>query len=628
MSDNDKNTFIFLKNPSIRFNKYLPPREIKKIDDLPPKKKEIMDIILEDEDFKSADKVRDQIRIMYKMSRDYAASKNDKEFKLNQDDLATLLGLSVIQIKNHCRKIKLVESNKIRSDGRPFSLTNQQIFQFSSWLDGWKVPPRVMEAKTYIYNNFHTSIQHTTFQTLLEKLGYEIRKVDPMEEKRYTVQFDRVQYHYQSLEGICLANNIPSAFVINFDEEGHDPYEDSKSEKVVSPKQSRYTPYYPVPRKGDRSTFLGCITGDGRFIKPLIITKRKTFTDRLINLGITPDNIMLETSQTGYITTELFNEWLDQEFVPYIASRREELNYNGVGIVICDGFSSHITQHFFEVCYDLNMEIFFLPSHSSHITQPLDLGIFASHKHFAKLPTQNDDNDDDQMAETISRIYQGWQQAATTANIISSWKQAGAIYDFGGVSFNIMRFTMLKVRSLNLIPDSPSDAGERIQKQNLSFNVTCLPEKRNKSKRRSQNIDPNNDSQNVNKNPNTDLVSKTRIPVKSFNTKEFRNTVANMKRAPYEMPKNLTLTQRLLISLMSLEHCEMMSEDKIDVNQKGRTRKQPNEETSEYNEDQKAQYLNLSYDERLELELKSLALTPLNETETSEAVDNNDQSSL
>ena len=39
MSDNDKNTFIFLKNPSIRFNKYLPPREIKKIDDLPPKKK-------------------------------------------------------------------------------------------------------------------------------------------------------------------------------------------------------------------------------------------------------------------------------------------------------------------------------------------------------------------------------------------------------------------------------------------------------------------------------------------------------------------------------------------------------------------------------------------------------------
>ena len=63
-----------------------------------------------------------------------------------------------------------------------------------------------------------------------------------------------------------------------------------------------------------------------------------------------------------------------------------------------------------------------------------------------------------------------------------------------------------------------------------------------KNKKGSQNIDPNNDSQNVKTNPNTDLVNKTRIPVKSFNTEEFRNTVANMKLAPYEMPNKLTLT--------------------------------------------------------------------------------------
>ena len=607
MNDDVANCFIIDSDPNSKVMKYLKPREIKEIpSDLEEKKKQVTQIILQMEEYKNVNKLRDQIHLLYTKSRDYATEHNDKEFKLTQNDLSKILSLSLSQIKNHCRKFKLYEKNKIKSDGRPFSLNPAQIYQFSHWLDSWTIPPRVIEAKTYIYNNFQISIQHTTFKTLLDKLGYTISKVEPMEEKRYTVQFSRIHYHYQILETFTSINQVPSAFFINFDEEGHEPFEDSKSEKVVSPKAQKTPSYYPVPRKGNRSTFLGCITGDGRFIKPIIITKRKTFSEQLLTLGITPENIMLETSQTGYITTEIFNKWLDQAFVPYIQKRRDELNYSGVGVVICDGFSAHITDHFFEVCDKMNLEVFFLPSHSSHITQPLDLGIFAAHKHYSKLPTKSgtsDDEDDDQMTETIVRIFSGWQKAATTASIISSWKQVGAIYEIGGVSFTRIIFSILKVRGLNVssYPESITDpiAIEDVQKQSFPFNF-CVTQviasmKTNKGK---ENDDPNKPR---------NYPIKARIPVKSFNSDEFKMNVAQLKRVSFDEGRSISLTQRLLLCLIPVDHSSKMSEDKLDVNQKGRSKREKDDRRDD-REKERSQYQSIPFEEKLELELKSLKL--------------------
>jgi hypothetical protein len=53
-------------------------------------------------------------------------------------------------------------------------------------------------------------------------------------------------------------------------------------------------------------------------------------------------------------------------------------------LLICDGHDSHITGKWVAHCMDNNIVLLILPPHSSHLTQPLDVGVFGSlKKHLA-----------------------------------------------------------------------------------------------------------------------------------------------------------------------------------------------------------------------------------------------------
>ena len=54
----------------------------------------------------------------------------------------------------------------------------------------------------------------------------------------------------------------------------------------------------------------------------------------------------------------------------------------GYRLLICDGHDSHITGEFIGHCMDHNIVLFILPPHSSHLTQPLDVGVFRSLKKY------------------------------------------------------------------------------------------------------------------------------------------------------------------------------------------------------------------------------------------------------
>ena len=585
MNENINSLFVISKNEQ-EFTQCLPKRDLHPDPSrFSQKKLEIINILKDMEEYQKITTLRNQIGFLYRKSQSCSIEKNEKEYKLKQDEIADLLNISRMQVKNHLRKYKLSEEDKIKVNGRPFSLTKQQIYLLSNWLDSWTIPPRVLEVKTFIYQSCNVILQHTSFLKLMEKLGYNIVKVQPMEEKRYTVDREKIIFHFQLLEAFTLANRVPSAFCVNFDEEGHEGFQDAKSEKVVSPKKDKPV-YYPIPRNNNRSTFLGCITGDGCFMKPLIITKRKTFTPELLSLGITPDKIMLASNDSGFITTEIFNKWVEQEFVKYINNKRKELGYEGVGIVLCDGFSAHITDYFFQTCDDLNMQVFFLPSHSSHLTQPLDLGIFAAHKQYCKMPTRVDGHDEDSMS-SIVRIFTGWEKAATTTNIVSSWKQAGAIFEIGGPSYNRIIFSMANARAVIgdlKINKIPSPADDFLLKSFL---------------KQSENIDPNSVKTKEKEQ------FKSRIPVGQFNTSSFHEKVKSMKRIQMN-EKEGQLFHNLLLALLRVDHCEKLSKGSLELTQKGRCKKadlkkQPQKHPSIH-------YCNLDFDRKLSLELESLGL--------------------
>ena len=45
-------------------------------------------------------------------------------------------------------------------------------------------------------------------------------------------------------------------------------------------------------------------------------------------------------------------------------------------LLLCDGHDSHISAGFVRYCIDNKIVLFLLPPHSSHLLQPLDVGVF------------------------------------------------------------------------------------------------------------------------------------------------------------------------------------------------------------------------------------------------------------
>ena len=64
-----------------------------------------------------------------------------------------------------------------------------------------------------------------------------------------------------------------------------------------------------LPPKRNRTTFLGYIDASGKYIKPMIVNKRKTFGIDLVQNGILPEDLMLAQSEIDFITTPVFERW-------------------------------------------------------------------------------------------------------------------------------------------------------------------------------------------------------------------------------------------------------------------------------------------------------------------------------
>jgi hypothetical protein len=75
----------------------------------------------------------------------------------------------------------------------------------------------------------------------------------------------------------------------------------------------------------------------------------------------------------GWTCNAIGEEWMRKCFEP---TTRNKAN-GATRLLICDGHGSHVTASFVKFCMDSNIEVVLLPPHSSHLTQPLDVGIFS-----------------------------------------------------------------------------------------------------------------------------------------------------------------------------------------------------------------------------------------------------------
>ena len=117
-------------------------------------------------------------------------------------------------------------------------------------------------------------------------------------------------------------------------------------------------------------TAIECISADSRALDPLIIwpaaAHRSTWTVHA------QPGWHFACSKTGYTDTAISLYWLQHVFDPLTRDRA----HGRPRIPINDGFGTHESVEVLQFCFENNIVLCRLPSHTSHKLQPCDVGVF------------------------------------------------------------------------------------------------------------------------------------------------------------------------------------------------------------------------------------------------------------
>ena len=183
--------------------------------------------------------------------------------------------------------------------------------------------------------------------------------------------------------------------------------------------------YQAEPGRQEWVTVVECICGDGSTIPPYVIFKGGNVLSSWIPVGFKP--LWYFTCNTkGWITNPKAVEWLYTDFDP--ATRDKAAGRTRT--LFCDGHESHISAQFVIGCIKLNIRLLLLLPHSTHLLQPLDVGVFGplkqalSKHHGRTLATGVCRVEKHEWVEFYAKAR---EDAMTSKNIKSAWNKAGLI---------------------------------------------------------------------------------------------------------------------------------------------------------------------------------------------------------
>jgi len=150
----------------------------------------------------------------------------------------------------------------------------------------------------------------------------------------------------------------------------------------------------------------------------MIIYPQKQKIPELLKEEYVP-NTLFANSANGWINGDLYIEWF-KFFLNNIPPTRPVL-------LVQDGHSSHISIELIQLARESNVHLLCLPSHTTHVLQPLDVGVFKSFKsNFSKSCQQFLAKHPGQVITTdsiASLICDAWYPSLTPLNIMSGFRK-------------------------------------------------------------------------------------------------------------------------------------------------------------------------------------------------------------
>jgi hypothetical protein len=116
--------------------------------------------------------------------------------------------------------------------------------------------------------------------------------------------------------------------------------------------------------------------GDSTY--PYFISENKTFEKPALEAQqlFEGHDYTIRTSPKKFITETLFVGRIEMVFLVRINYFRQKFAYEGPVILLVDGHSTHVTPRVIAFCAAKRIILIRLVSHSSHISQPLNLCVF------------------------------------------------------------------------------------------------------------------------------------------------------------------------------------------------------------------------------------------------------------
>jgi hypothetical protein len=182
------------------------------------------------------------------------------------------------------------------------------------------------------------------------------------------LDFSTIKSYFDNLGELLHEHKYPPSAIYNVNETGFSIGSSRKS--VVLLDQLNQCREKKQPGRQEWITSLECVSASGATLPPCLIFKGQN-----LNSGWIPDETpagwKFITSKKGWTSDLIGFEWLKTHFQPFVSRTS-----NSRHLLIIDGYSSHVTARFIAYCITSKIDLFLLPPHSSHKTQPLNLSIF------------------------------------------------------------------------------------------------------------------------------------------------------------------------------------------------------------------------------------------------------------
>src|SRR5450432_239398 len=176
---------------------------------------------------------------------------------------------------------------------------------------------------------------------------------------------------FRLVKNVIAKYGIQDEDIYNFDETGFQMGVITTA-KVITGAERSNRPVAIQPGNREWVTAIDCISSAGWSLPPVVIFEGKVHISTWYTKAL-PLDWTIGVSENGWTDDKLGLIWLQNIFEKHTIHQTKGI----YRLLILDGHGSHVTPEFDLFAKEHNIITLYMPPHSSHLLQPLDVGCFA-----------------------------------------------------------------------------------------------------------------------------------------------------------------------------------------------------------------------------------------------------------